>query len=185
MNMKVVLNSVILIVVAILFTNCYVIPCLYCNFIHEVHAHLIINFATWIKIILLGSFDQFRHILTKTILSNQASISQLKLCSSVLLGFKAIILSYLHQLNITVIWSLFGQCWNRKSLSYFAKNFDGSLKAYLPLFGGGQSQQVITTLTGECSALTLVEPRGIPKTFYIIAAIMGWHIAAYSWIYFK
>jgi len=62
----------------------------------------------------------------------------------------------------------------------FAKNFDGSLKAYLPLFGGGQSQQVITTLTGECSALTLVEPRGIPKTFYIIAAIMGWHIAAYS-----
>ena len=78
MNMKVVLNSVILIVVAILFTNCYVIPCLYCNFIHEVHAHLIINFATWIKIILLGSFDQFRHILTKTILSNQASISQLK-----------------------------------------------------------------------------------------------------------
>ena len=46
MNMKVVVNSVVLIVVAILFTNCYVIPCLYCNFIHEVHAHLIINFAT-------------------------------------------------------------------------------------------------------------------------------------------
>ena len=44
--MKVVVNSVVLIVVAILFTNCYVIPCLYCNFIHEVHAHLIINFAT-------------------------------------------------------------------------------------------------------------------------------------------
>ena len=88
MNMKVVLNSVILIIDAVLFTNCYVIPCLYCNFIHEVHAHLIINFATWIKIILLGSFDQFRHILTKTILSNQASISQLRLCLSVLLGLK-------------------------------------------------------------------------------------------------
>ena len=76
-------------------------------------------------------------------------------------------------LNITVIWSLFGQCWNRKSLSYFAKNFDGSLKAYLPLFGGGQSQQVITTLTGECSALTLVEPRGIPKIFILLPQLWG------------